>query len=177
MTEVPAAAQEDWERLPNEPDLAWTAFKAFRDMGAKSRAIKAVADGMGRRPTQVYKWAGAYRWRERAEAYDRFLDAQDVRYAEELRQQGLERRAKVADMMLDVAEAQLRKWIDDSAMGISPKITPTDVARLVEAGVKIQRLENGESTENLGVSGRITTIPDVELLDRAREILSREVKR
>jgi len=72
---------------------------------------------------------------------------------------------------------RMAKWIDDSAMGISPKITPADVARLVEAGVKIQRLENGESTENLGVSGRITTIPDVELLDRAREILSREVKR
>ena len=39
MTEVPAAAQGDWERLPNEPDLAWTAFKAFRDMGAESREI------------------------------------------------------------------------------------------------------------------------------------------
>jgi hypothetical protein len=170
---LPAA----WERRRNEPEKAWVAFKLYRDLGAGDRSIRRVAQDTGKCETTLREWANEFHWAERAEEFDRYLDRQDQAYIEEVRKAAISQRMQAAGLMIDVAVAQLRRWVNDAAMGISPKISPSDAARLVETGTKIQRLEMGESTENIGVNARVTTLAEADLIDRAREILEREVRK
>ena len=71
---------ESWERLPGESGFAYTAFCAFRDFGPE-RNIRKAAEAFVKDKERLEKryrvwrnWCTAYRWRERAEDYDRYME-------------------------------------------------------------------------------------------------------
>lgn len=74
MDEVSIVTQEDqqevlWERLPDEPANAYTAFKVYLEMGVKRTQI-AVAEATGASKNGVNNWAKRWDWERRVGAYD-----------------------------------------------------------------------------------------------------------
>jgi len=104
---------ESWELLTGESAKAYAAFCAFRDCGAERTIRKAVEsvvkdEAEQTRKNKVWrKWASQYRWRERAAAYDRYIEKLKQ---EELRKtieaQG-EKHREVTGKMLDVVIKKL----------------------------------------------------------------------
>jgi hypothetical protein len=100
-----------WERGEKESNLWWSRFEKYRLMGPE-RSFLAVYNAWraekGRKPaTSVAgswtKAASEHNWRERAEAWDAHILAQDAEAAEdllrELREQRIERLRAVAGMV------------------------------------------------------------------------------
>jgi len=71
---------ESWERLPGESSAAFAAFCSFRDFGVERNIRKAVDssvkdDGVRAKRYRVWRnWCSQFRWRERAEDYDRYME-------------------------------------------------------------------------------------------------------
>ncbi|MDR1315664.1 MAG: hypothetical protein LBK13_02220, partial [Spirochaetales bacterium] len=104
---------ESWERLAGEPGAAYAAFCAYRDYGPQRnirRAVEAAEKNeanWGKRYRVWRNWSAAFRWRERAEEYDAWLDR--LKQAE--RRKGIEEREaayrEVTGKMLSVVEKKL----------------------------------------------------------------------
>jgi hypothetical protein len=102
--------RKPWERLPDEPDKQFHAFTIFRDLGHSrtlGEAYRRYADKPDAPKAQGYfiKWAGEWRWQERVEAYDRYMDsakveAQKEGYAEQYHERG----KTLADIEADTIE-------------------------------------------------------------------------
>ena len=71
---------ESWERLPGETGAAFAGFCAFRDFGPERNIRKAVDsaekdEAVRARRYRVWRnWSTAYRWRERAADFDRYME-------------------------------------------------------------------------------------------------------
>ena len=90
------------------------------------------------------------------------------------------RRIKLADSLLSVAEYQLQSWLDDLRANVKLDLTPYEVARIIEIGYKIDRLERGESTDNMAVAikgERLTDMTEAQLMERAQCILEEMLKK
>jgi hypothetical protein len=163
-----------WDRLPEESGDAWESFRNYRNAGPQ-RTMADTARKMGRKPGTFYKLARIYRWEERARAYDEHIEAIDLKKTEILTEVNAERRIKLARGLQEVALSRIEEWRRDVSEGAIPPLSPTEVAKLAEVGVKLERMEIGESTENVAIQGRVTSLTEKELMDRAREILAGRV--
>ena len=71
---------ESWERLKGESGSAYSAFCAYRDFGAGRNIRKAIEAAekkeapQGKRYRMWLNWSAQFRWRERAEGYDRCIE-------------------------------------------------------------------------------------------------------
>lgn len=165
---------EPWERLTTETDNAWAAFQVYRDMPPAERAIKPIAKAISLRPETVAKYFKKHMWAERVAAYDgRTDEAQLLPLATETEivESSLER-LKLARGLQAVAVHQLNRWLEKIEYGEQFTLSPTEVCKLAELGVKIERMELGESTENVAVLHRVTTMTSEELIARARDVLA-----
>jgi len=163
-----------WDRLEGEPEAAWDAFKEYRELAPDERTVVAVARKMDKNESGLRRWSKRYQWAERARAFDGHLDTIEIDAILLERVEASKRRIKLADSLLQVAEAQLQSWLDDLSCGIKLDLTPYEVARIIEIGYKIDRLERGESTDNMAVKirdDRLTDLTQEELMERARCIL------
>jgi len=104
---------ESWERLPNESNLAFSAFRAFRDCGTERNIRKAVESVEADEAVRVkrYKvwrnWAALFRWRERAADYDRYVEKlKQTELRKTIEAQG-EKHREVTGKMLDVVKKKL----------------------------------------------------------------------
>jgi hypothetical protein len=164
----------EWERQEGEPLAAWNAFRAYRDLPpGKARSVKRAAEALSMQESGFRRWSKKWRWPARSEAWDAHLDAAGVSAIEFERTEAAKRRIKLADSILRVAEHQLQTWIDDIECGIKIELTPYEVAKLIEIGYKIDRLERGESTDNMAVNmdARLTDMTQEQLMERAKCIL------
>ena len=57
-----------WERLENESDAAFSAFKIYLEM--KERSYPKVAEKLSKSLTLVKRWAAKFDWKNRAIAWD-----------------------------------------------------------------------------------------------------------
>jgi hypothetical protein len=62
-----------WDRQANESLKSFMLFRVYRDLGL-NRSIKEACERTGRKFSYALKLATQYKWRERAEAYELFLD-------------------------------------------------------------------------------------------------------
>jgi hypothetical protein len=78
----PESERNPWDQLPEESTKAFHAFALFRDMGWE-RSVGKVVNQCRKSSSLIYRWSAAYRWSERAQAWDEFQDqlgqAQSVR--------------------------------------------------------------------------------------------------
>jgi uncharacterized short protein YbdD (DUF466 family) len=76
---------ESWERIKGETALAYSAFCTFRDCGSERTIRKAVEGSLqrsgekdvneqGKRYRVWRNWSTLFRWRERANDYDRYME-------------------------------------------------------------------------------------------------------
>jgi hypothetical protein len=168
---------EIWDRLPTESGKAWEAFQRYRDTRPSERSLVAMAGDSTQRLTALHRWSGMHKWQDRALAFDRHMDAIVVIETKDARVVASEKRIAVSNAILDVAHTQLKSWLDDIERDVPVNLTPSEVAKLVEIGAKVSRLEHGESTENVNVHGRITDMSEEQLVARAQKILEGMLKR
>ena len=164
----------EWERQEGEPLAAWNAFRAYRDLQpGKARSVKRATEALDMQESGFRRWSKKWRWPERALAWDDHLDTIGMDAVVFERAEASKRRIKLADSILSVAEHQLQTWLDDIECGVKIDLTPYEVAKLIEIGYKIDRLERGESTDNMAVSmdARLTDMTQEQLMERAKCIL------
>jgi hypothetical protein len=135
------SATAPWEQQARESARAFGAFCAYRDLGPR-RTIGAAALPYYHRTSaalkrQLEKWSSAFRWVERAVAWDRHLDAEAQRAQEEARREMAERHVKEARGLQSKAVERLR-LLRPEEMG------PADVLRFLIEAAKLERLALGE---------------------------------
>lgn len=131
-----------WERQPGETSKAWEGFRMYRDAGS-NRSMTAVFKtiGRGNSVSLFEKWAWRYHWKFRVEEYDRHLDrVAQVQVVKSIREM-TDRHIKIAMAMQNTVAKRLNTFEFD-------KLSPETLVRWIEAGVKIERLSRGVSTEN-----------------------------
>jgi len=137
---------ESWERQKGETSGAFAAFCAYRDCGP-GRNVRKAAESAGAKSYGAWrKWAGQFRWRERAADYDNY--AEKLRQAEmrkTIEAQG-ERHRMVTGKMLDVVAKKLD--LMDAA-----ELAPGTLTDWVEAAIKAEREAAGLVAAN-GAAGQ-----------------------
>ena len=104
---------ESWERLTGETGAAFSAFCVFRDCGTERNIRKAVEsiekdEAVRAKRYKVWRnWSTAFRWRERAADYDKYLERlKQAELRKTIEAQG-EKQREVTQKMLDVVSKKL----------------------------------------------------------------------
>jgi hypothetical protein len=130
-----------WEQQPGESSRAFGAFRVYRDLGPHRSLRAAAAAFYGRAATslerQVDKWSHAFRWVERATAWDGHLDAEARQAQEKARRDMAERHAQEARGLQAKALERLRALRPE-------ELGPADVLRYFVEAAKLERLALGE---------------------------------
>jgi hypothetical protein len=143
---------QPWERQEKETNKAWNAFRIYRDMDPADRSLVKVAQKLGfKYPTQTETWSREKDWVSRAGQYDAHIDELRRNQRERERLAASERRIQIAKNMQLVGGSKIQeigKAIQEAIQKGEPlpAISLKDAALLIDAGVKIERLESGEST-------------------------------
>lgn len=156
---------EIWDRLPGESATQYDRFCRYRDMrytGAdgrkldgiqspfRKRNLRGLAEEMGiKRYMTLGDASTKYNWVERCEAYDIEIERQN-------REQQEQAILKMNKDHADLAAQMVRKAAKRLLTIPEEELSAADIVRLVDVGVKIERLSRGESTENKQISGEAT---------------------
>ena len=138
---------ESWERLSGESSLAFAAFCVFRDLGAERSIRKAVEsaekdEGQREKRYRVWRnWSTAFKWRERAGDYDRYIEQlKQSELRKTIEAQG-EVHRKVTGKMLDVVQKKLDT--------MNPQeLTQGNLTEWVQLAIKAEREAAGLVTSN-----------------------------
>lgn len=142
-----------WERLEGEPEEAWAAFRAYREMPPDERLLKRAAS---KRIETLSKWLRDWNWLARCEAYDAHFDRMRLEEREKIfrrtaRDMAIDHMVALSDMR-DLFTREIGK-LNEASRG-SPDmhglIKPGDLIKLAEVVVKLERLTRGQTTENVG---------------------------
>jgi hypothetical protein len=132
---------EPWERQAGESARAFGAFCAYRDLGPRRSLRSAAAQYYGRSTAAVVRqcntWSSAFRWVERADAWDQHLDAQARQAQETARREMAERQAREARALQAKAVQRLQALRPE-------ELGPADVLRYFIEAAKLERLALGE---------------------------------
>ena len=160
-----------WERIPGETSREYQKFCAYRDMNSsdkpiRKRSLQRLAKELGLSLDHLKKLSAKNDWVSRAAAYDEYLDelAREQNEAEIIKMR--KNHALLASQMITKAAKRLLTMPEE-------EITAADLVRLVDVGVKIERLSRGESTENKQISGEAKVIGEVTVKNPMSLDLSR----
>lgn len=145
-----------WERRSGESAEAYAAFSLYRDMAYRTedakgnikisdvplvrRSARAVAIQVGKNESLLERWSVTWDWVNRAEAYDRFIDAEALRKAN----------AKLADMRArHIALAKIMQSKGAQAMNsVKPDdIRMKDAIKLMVAGMEVEEERTRQEAE------------------------------
>jgi hypothetical protein len=139
-----------------ESSKAYAHFCVYRDAGKERSLRKLAADAKTTSQLrQLQHWSSRWKWVERCQEYEDRLEYQGRLQQEKQRREMNERHAKVGQFSQNVALRRLEKLVRDIEEGKST-MSAADTARLLDIGVKIERLARGEPTdvqENVGSDG------------------------
>jgi len=154
---------ESWERLTGESSSAFAAFCSFRDYGLERNIRKAVDsaekdEGVRAKRYRVWRnWSTAYRWRERAADFDRYMEKlKQAELRKTIEAQG-EVHREITGKMLQVVGKKLD--LMDPA-----DLTQGTVTEWVETAIKAEReiagLVTGKDGKAEPKQGELTFTPD-----------------
>ena len=145
-----------WERRSGESAEAYAAFSLYRDMAYRTedakgnikisdvplvrRSARAVAIQVVKNESLLERWSVTWDWVNRAEAYDRFIDAEALRKAN----------AKLADMRArHIALAKIMQSKGAQAMNsVKPDdIRMKDAIKLMVAGMEMEEERTRQEAE------------------------------
>ena len=135
---------QPWDRRPGEPTKAYAAFRIYRDLPAAQRDFERTAEQAGVVGRSTRRWASAWDWHERADAWDDAChQIDDQERLEAIRaMHGLHRKAGRAAVGKAMQALQI---LSPEQMADSPSI----IARLLELGTKLERSTLIVSVEEL----------------------------
>jgi len=185
-----APDRDPWEQQPQESSSAYNMFKYYRDEEPNVRSLAAVGEmHYGVRSYQtafpINTWASYWRWRERALAYDRYVEGKMREALENMRVRSCVETATLGrDLRLKAAEAlngleaviyEIHRQPDGTTKRVlRSTLSPTAIAKLAEVGVKLERAalfgDQQGQYRPMGVNVNVI-VGDGDLRDRAKEIL------
>lgn len=134
--------QMPWERLPGEPELQFDRFRAYLTF-PKPRHMTKFAPTVGVAAATLNTVAEKYHWKLRADCWARELDRQeDEAFAEEKRS-AARRQARLGASLQTLAEKGIACHLT-----MPGEMSVSDIARIADVGVKIERLAHDKSTVN-----------------------------
>jgi hypothetical protein len=122
---------EPWEIQQDESSKAFEAFVLYRDAGPDRRLTEVSAKLTVSRQS-VGKWSKKYQWPARVAAWDAELDRQRRDAHITTVRETSARHAQIARAMQNKAVQRLQS-VDAS------KLTPSELIRFIEIGIKIER--------------------------------------
>ena len=138
---------ESWERLAGETGAAFSAFCSFRDLGSERNIRKAVEsvekdEAVRAKRYKVWRnWSTAFRWRERAADYDKYLERlKQAEMRKTIEAQG-EKHREVTGKMLDVVSKKLDTMNPD-------ELTQGNLTEWVQTAIKAEREAAGLVASN-----------------------------
>lgn len=132
---------DQWDQWPGEPAAAFAHFNAYRLMG-RARTLRKTAEEREISHGYAMSLSAEWRWVSRAQAWDRHQAAQYAARMQDRRLEVGEQHLAVANLLVAKAVERLR-GLDPSQLG------PRDLLAYIEAGIKVQRLLVGETTERV----------------------------
>ena len=157
-----------WFRQACDTEEAWAAFQAYRDQKPPRRLIRP-----GPNPTSdLAKWYRDNNWKERCIAYDVHLDSivqeeRDELLRNDTREVTAQHRAILQDARR-VAELEVSKLLAAAnASPNAPGLRPTELIKMIDSVVKLDRLLRDQSTENTTVKPDLSGLPVDDLLKLA----------
>lgn len=144
-----------WDRQPHEPEIAYSYFAVYRDLG-RTRTVAKAAGEVNKSRDYTHKIAAAWRWVQRAQAFDREQDRMYGEALAERRREMAERHARLASALQSKVVARLQS-LDAS------KLTPADIARWLEVTTRLERLALGLPDSATALSGPDGAPIDVEV--------------
>lgn len=184
---VPPADRLPWERQPGETGKAFAAFVLYRDQ-LDQRSLTNVArllhEGMtGKRPkpesirTQLGEWSARYDWVERADAYLDHLERRHREARETELDRVNERTRESGALLTTLGLRRFHGGTVRTAEGdklVAPldlnDATVADAIRLVDTGLKYQRLGSGLPTEALAARLQISRADLDEIVDKVSRL-------
>jgi len=125
-----------------ETPKAYAAFRVFRDQGVQ-RSYAATARTLGKHESQIRRWAGPFRWKERAHAWDLAQSREVELLLRQEQEQGARRRMRHGEQIEKIAMARIQKLVTrDPATGeptVSSDLTPQLACILYGLGLRIDR--------------------------------------
>ena len=166
--------RELWEQQPGESSTLFAHFVVYRDMRYPKvdkpvkdadgnikktvtetimdgtvpyvkRSIRKTAEILGMNKRTIANQSTKWDWVRRCEAYDAHVDRVNREANEAAIRKMKQDHALLAQQMIRKAMRRLLTMPDD-------EITAAELARMVDVGVKVERLSRGESTENQAVT-------------------------
>lgn len=152
VSRKPRGGWEDplWERQAGEGMKAFEAFGVYRDLGPTRSGAK-VANAQHKSSQLIARWMQMWGWVERAGAWDdqadRLRRERDQLEADAARRKMREEHLTIGRAFVQVTAAGLKGFDSDTAEGRAKiaALTASDMARLAEAGVRLELRARGES--------------------------------
>jgi hypothetical protein len=121
-----------WERQKGETSRAYEAFCVYRDLGPSQRSLVNTGRKLGKVSRTMDGWSVKYRWVQRSQAYDDYLDRQRRQSLETAQREAVEVHNQIATALLSKAAKKL--------LALDPEyMSGADLARYVDIAVRIQR--------------------------------------
>ena len=176
---------EVWDQQIGESTSQFLKFCAYRDMVyempdekdqkkgklprlilTSRRSLRRLADQLElTNKKQLEELSTNFSWVSRCEAYDTYMERLNRRRHEEAIVKMRDRHAEVAQQIIAKSTKRLLSLPEED-------ISATDLVRMFESGVKIERLSRGEATSNAKITGEATithegTVEHKPLIDLA----------
>ena len=159
-----APSAEPWEQMTGETVQQYEKFCAYRDMRyiapsgtgdlprldfTRERSIRGLARQLGLSRKTLEPLSARFQWVERCEAYDLYI-------LRRLKEKGEAEILKMHENHAAIAAQMLKKAMRRLLTMQEEEIAASDMVRMVDVGVKIERLSRGESTERQEIGGETT---------------------
>jgi len=157
-----------WDRQEGESSRAYRAFCWYRDLGADRSIHKAyqkfirargrIKEDQNIRVSAKWKeWATKYKWVERAEAYDDYIEREKRKQNEEAIFEMYKRQAETA--------VSLQRKLKERLENLKPEeLSPNDLIRWFEISTRIERESRGElsgvNQQESSTTGEVIVLPD-----------------
>ena len=156
-----APSAEPWEQMTGETVQQYEKFCAYRDMRyiapsgtgdlprldfTRERSIRGLARKLGLSRKTLEPLSARFQWVERCEAYDLYI-------LRRLKEKGEAEILKMHENHAAIAAQMLKKAMRRLLTMQEEEIAASDMVRMVDVGVKIERLSRGESTERQEIGG------------------------
>lgn len=139
--------KHEWDRLAGESSKGYFHFCLYRDMGV-ARSLRQMANvaGCASQRRQLNRWSTRWRWVERCGQYDDYMERQARLQQEKERREMYKRHAKIAMLGQNILVKGMEELLAKVQNG-EHNLAPSELARLMDVSVKVERLARGESTD------------------------------
>lgn len=144
--ELEEYGENPWDRRPGETHYSYAQFLEYRDLGPLERSWGKIAKKHNKAITTYSDWARVWRWKERAYAWDVYLESVAREAAIAAAREMGSRHARIAMTMLDKVEKRLGTFDPE-------KLGSQTLAQWAATASQLERLTRGAPTERVEQSG------------------------